>query len=78
MKQMVVYGSPVAGFVYYGPFDDFKAADEWAKETMTDCDFWWIVELISPENVGADGNFFSYHLKSELNNEKSRPANPAQ
>jgi hypothetical protein len=33
-KHIVVTGNLMTGFKFYGPFDDFDAADEWAATNL--------------------------------------------
>ena len=44
---MIVYGNPVDGFTYIGPFETMEESHEWAENN---CDEWWGAELASPKN----------------------------
>lgn len=45
--HIVVYGDPINGFLFYGPFDSYKEAGDAAKEYLTDGVHWWVAPLDS-------------------------------
>jgi hypothetical protein len=46
---IVIYGNPVEGFNYFGPFHLREDALAWAEHSVPDMDDWWITNLQSPE-----------------------------
>ena len=44
MKYIIVYGNPVDGFNFRGPFDTSGDASEYA-DRVEDDEIWWITEL---------------------------------
>jgi hypothetical protein len=46
-KYILIYGNPVDGLKFEGPFDTFDDAEE---EASWHNDTWWIVDLIEPQH----------------------------
>ena len=46
MSAILVYGNPVDGCSYIGPFEDHEAAVEYAQRYL-DSD-WWVTDLTEP------------------------------
>ena len=44
-QYIVIYGNPVAGFSYVGPFFSFESASRFVENDSGD---WWIQEIASP------------------------------
>lgn len=49
MKAIIVYGSPVCGLGFVGPFDDMDAAIAHANNDANLDTEWWVVYLEAPE-----------------------------
>jgi hypothetical protein len=47
VKYIVVFGNPVDGFNFRGPFDDHDLASEYADASEPN-EYWWIAELDPP------------------------------
>lgn len=52
MKWLVIYGNPVDGFRYCGPFDGRGDAFEWADDNVATEYDWWLAELNAPQGEG--------------------------
>ena len=50
MKHIVVFGNPIDGLTFEGPFDDFESAEAYA----TGFDDWWIAALSEPVSLEGD------------------------
>jgi hypothetical protein len=50
-KLIVIYGNPVDGFHYIGPFDEPETAIEWAQEGVTAESDWWVADLNDPNEL---------------------------
>ncbi len=48
MKHIIIFGNPVDGFEYVGPFDDAEAANEYAERYLSGGNDWWVVLLQEP------------------------------
>jgi hypothetical protein len=46
-KYIILYGNPVDGLSFEGPFDSFDDAEAHTLEHDND---WWIVDLIEPDH----------------------------
>ena len=44
-KWILIYGNPVDGCEYYGPFDDPETAHALGEKLQGD---WWVVSLVKP------------------------------
>lgn len=44
----IMFGNPVYGFRFIGPFDSKVDAVEYANEQIMELD-WWVIELDDPE-----------------------------
>ena len=49
MKFLVVYGNPIDGCKYCGPFDDRGEAFSWADDNVTTQYDYWITVLETPK-----------------------------
>lgn len=48
---IVIYGNPVDGFTYCGPFQLREDAFAWADSNITTEYDWWITDLKEPEGT---------------------------
>lgn len=48
MKYIFVYGNPIDGFRFVGPFDDRDEAVEYGESEPPGSADWWIAELDKP------------------------------
>lgn len=55
MKYIIIYGDPMDGFNYRGPFDTQADATEWAEDHEPD-EVWWIAELNPPTEERDDAH----------------------
>jgi hypothetical protein len=46
-KYIILYGNPVDGISFEGPFDEFEDAE---AHTLSHDNDWWIAELINPDH----------------------------
>ena len=49
IKHIIVYGNPVDGFSFIGPFDDHESAHEFAEEYKGGVE-WWVLTLEEPDS----------------------------
>lgn len=47
-SHFVIFGGPIEGFEFIGPFADFEKAAEWAE--MNAGMSWWIIQPDHPDN----------------------------
>lgn len=45
---ILIAGSPLEGFSYYGPFTDTDTAIQWAEDAKHQIDDWWLIRLEDP------------------------------
>jgi hypothetical protein len=50
-KFIVLAGNPFDGFSYYGTFESFEEAQEWADSTIGFNSEWWVAKLDNPLEV---------------------------
>lgn len=48
MKYILIFGNPVDGFTYLGPFDSTEEANDYADDKIRRDD-WWVAILDKPE-----------------------------
>jgi hypothetical protein len=47
-KYVVVVGNPFDGMAIHGPFDEIEDANQYGEYTNED--YWWVLELVTPED----------------------------
>lgn len=53
MKFVIVFGNPIDGFNFRGPFDSVEDANHSAEASDPD-DYWWVAELNPPTEERDD------------------------
>jgi hypothetical protein len=48
MQYILIFGNPVDGLEHVGPFDDAAAAGDYAEDSLSAAEDWWIVLLQAP------------------------------